>query len=205
MKDKAILIYRIIFAALSWFTFITSAINYSITSGELLPWFNGFKSFTMQTNLMVTIWLTLAIIWHNKPDTLEKIMGPLKGAFTLYISITFLFFAVLLSWMYQPTGFAAFTNLILHYITPIAFIIDWVLTENEKRYKWKYLLYWIIYPIGYLVFAFIHGTFTGNYLYYFLDASVFGILILVVVSLLVGVGSILGCIYILVNRKRIKS
>jgi hypothetical protein len=154
---------------------------------------------------MVTIWLTLAIIWHNKPDTLEKIMGPLKGAFTLYISITFLFFAVLLSWMYQPTGFAAFTNLILHYITPIAFIIDWVLTENEKRYKWKYLLYWIIYPIGYLVFAFIHGTFTGNYLYYFLDASVFGILILVVVSLLVGVGSILGCIYILVNRKRIKS
>jgi hypothetical protein len=203
MNEKAILVYRIIFAALSWFTIIAGTINYTIVSGELLPWFNGFKSFTMQTNLMVTIWLTLAIIWHNKPETLEKIMGPLKGAFTLYITITFLFFAVLLSWMYTPTGFAAFSNLVLHYITPIAFIIDWILTENKKRYKWSYMLYWIVYPIGYLVFAFIHGTFTGNYLYYFLDVTIFGFLILGVVSLLVGVGVILGCIYIFVNRKRI--
>ena len=204
MNNKQILIYRIIFAALSWFTFITSAINFSITDGELLPWFNGFKSFTMQTNLLVTIWLTLAIILHNKPETLEKIMGGLKGAITLYISITFLFFAVLLSWTYTPTGFAAFNNLVFHYITPIAFMVDWVLTENKKRYKWNYLLYWIIYPIGYLVFVFIHGTFTGDYIYYFLDPSAFGILIIVVVVLLVGIGIILGCIYIFVNRKRVK-
>jgi len=203
MNEKAILIYRIIFTVLSWFTIIAGAVNYTITTGELLPWFNGFKSFTMQTNLMVTVWLTLAIIFHNKPETLEKIMGPLKGAFTLYITVTFLFFAVLLSWMYSPTGFAAFSNLVLHYITPIAFIIDWALTENRKRYKWSYMLYWIIYPIGYLVFAFIHGIFTGNYLYYFLDVTIFGILIMGVISLLVGVGIIFGCIYIFVNRKRI--
>lgn len=202
LSDKNILIYRIIVAGLSWFTFIASAIYYSITTGVLLPWFNGFKSFTMQTNLIVSIWLTLAIVWHNKPETLEKITGPLKGAFTLYITITFLFFAVFLSFLYTPTGFAAYTNLIFHYITPIAFIIDWILTEIKIKYRWNYLLYWITYPIGYLVFAFIHGAFTGNYIYYFLDISALGILAFAVVPFLVGIGLILGCVYIFINRKR---
>ncbi|MHA2180157.1 MAG: Pr6Pr family membrane protein [Promethearchaeota archaeon] len=202
LSDKNILIYRIIITGLSWVTFILSAIYFSVTTGALLPWFNGFKSFTMQTNLMVTIWLTLAIIYHKKPETLKKITGPLKGAITLYITITFLFFAVFLSFLYTPTGFAAYTNLIFHYITPIAFMVDWVLTENKIKYRWNYLLYWIIYPIGYLVFAFIHGAFTGNYLYYFLDISALGILAFAVVPFLIALGLVIGCVYIFINRKR---
>ncbi|MFX1456929.1 MAG: Pr6Pr family membrane protein [Promethearchaeota archaeon] len=202
LSDKKILIYRIIFAGLSWFTLIASAIYYSISYGVFLPWFNQFKSFTMQTNLMITIWLTLAIIWHKKPETLNKITGPLKGALTLYITITFLFFAVFLSFLYTPTGFAAYTNLIFHYILPIAFMIDWVLTENKIKYRWNYLLYWIIYPIGYVVFVFIHGAFTGDYLYYFLDISALGILAFAVIPFLVLLGLIIGFVYIFINRKR---
>ncbi|MFW9895947.1 MAG: Pr6Pr family membrane protein [Candidatus Thorarchaeota archaeon] len=202
LSDKNALIYRIIFAGLSWFTLIASAIYYSISYGVFLPWFNQYKSFTMQTNLMITIWLTLAIIWHKKPETLNKITGPLKGALTLYITITFLFFAVFLSFLYTPTGFAAYTNLIFHYILPIAFIIDWVLTENKIKYRWNYLLYWIIYPIGYVVFVFIHGAFTGDYLYYFLDISALGILAFAVIPFLILLGLIIGFVYIFINRKR---
>lgn len=206
LSSNTILIYRIFVAGLSWFTIIASAVNYTLIYGPILEWFNSFKSFTMQTNLIVTIWLTLAILWHNKPETLEKISGPLKGALTLYITITFIFFAVLLAPFYQPTGFAAFSNLILHYITPIAFIVDWILTETKLRYKWNYLPYWIIYPLCYLVFAFIHGTFTGNYLYPFLDINALGILGYVLfVSILIAAGIVLGCMYIAINRKRTKS
>lgn len=206
LSSKTILIYRIIFAGLSWFTIITGAFINSITSGLPLVWLVSFKYYTMQTNLMVTIWFTLAIFWYNKPESLEKIMGPLKGAFTLYITTTFIFFAILLQIFYHPTGWAAFSNIILHYLIPIAFIIDWVLTETKLKYKWNYLLYWTIYPIGYLVFAFIHGTFTSDYLYSFLDISRIGILLYIVsISFLVGVGIALGSLYISLNRKRIKS
>ncbi|MBY9014940.1 MAG: Pr6Pr family membrane protein [Candidatus Lokiarchaeota archaeon] len=206
ISSNTILIYRILFAGLSWFTFIASAVNYALNIGPILEWFNGFKSFTYQTNLIITIWLTLAILWHNKPETLEKITGPLKGAFTLYITITFIFFAVLLAPLYQPTGFAAFSNVILHYLIPIAFIVDWILTETKLRYKWSYLLYWIIYPLCYLVFAFIHGTFTGDYLYPFLDINELGILWYILsISVLIAAGLVLGCLYIAINRKRTKS
>ncbi|MFX0007628.1 MAG: Pr6Pr family membrane protein [Promethearchaeota archaeon] len=201
LPNKIITIYRICFAGLSWFTLIAGAIIYSFTYGSILGWFNSFIAFTMQTNLIVTLWFTFAIFWFNKPELLEKFLRPVKGAFTLYITITFLFFAILLSPFYHPTGWAAFSNLVLHYITPIAFILDWVLTETKLRYKWNYILYWMIYPLCYLVFVFIYGTFTGNYIYYFLDINALGISgYFIFISILIAVGLALGCLYIAINR-----
>ena len=157
---------------------------------------------------MVTIWLTLAILWHNKPESLDKITGPLKGALTLYITITFIFYAVLLAPFYPPPiGWAAFSNLVYHYITPIAFIVDWILTETKLRYKWKFLPYWVfIYPVCYLAFVFIHGTFTGSYIYYFFDINALGILVVAIfVSIIITTGIVLGSIYIAINRIRTKN
>ena len=206
LSPKIILAYRFFFAVLGLFTIIAGWFNSWITSGLPFIWLNSFKYYTIQTNLIVAIWFTLASVWYNKPEAFKKISGPLKGAFTLYVSTTFIFFAVLLAPLYQPTGFAAFTNIVLHYIIPIAFIIDWVLTETKINYKWKYLPYWTIYPLGYLLFSFIHGTLTGDYIYPFLDINLLGILFyLISVSLLIGVGIALGSLYIGINRKRTKN
>ena len=208
LSSKNLLIYRVIFATLSWFTLIASASVYAFTYGDVLPWFNSFKAFTMQTNLIVTIWLTLAIIWYNKPEALKKISGLLKGAFTVYITITLIFFAILLAPFYTPpAGWPAFSNLVLHYIAPIAFIADMILTENKVRYKWKYLPYWIlIYPIFYQAFVIIHGTFTGNYIYPFFDVNAVGILgVAIIISIIFATGIVLGSLYIAINRMRTRS
>ncbi|MBN1328152.1 MAG: Pr6Pr family membrane protein [Candidatus Heimdallarchaeota archaeon] len=131
-----------------------------------------YKYYTMQTNLFVAIWFIFSIAFHNKQFYQDKIKGLFKGAVTLYISITFIVFAIALSWTYHPTGFDAFTNIIIHYIIPIAFIIDWFISEIDIRYKWKYLLFWLIYPLCYLVLSVVHGSITGNYLYYFFDINI---------------------------------
>ena len=207
LSSNTILKYRILIAALSWFTIIANAVLYVLTGGSILQWFNIYKSFTWQSNLIVTLWLTLAILWHNKPETLAKITGPLKGACTVYITITLIFFAILLAPFFPPpTGWAGFTNNVTHYITPIAFIVDWILTENKVRYKWKYLPYWIFtYPVVYQAFVIIHGTFTGNYIYYFFNVNAIGILgVAIFVSIIFTTGIVLGCVYIATNRMRTK-
>ena len=205
-SSRIILIYRLIVLALTMFTIIAGAFINSIASGMPLIWLVSFKYHTMQTNLMVSTWLILAIVWHNKPESLKKITGPLKGAFTLYITTTFIFFAILLQIFYRPTGFAVFSNIILHYVTPIAFIVDWVLTETKLKYKWNYLPYWAIYPLCYLLFSFIHGSFTGDYVYPFLNINQLGIPgYIISVSALVGVGIGLGSMYIAINRNRAKN
>jgi len=55
ISNNIILIYRILFAGLSWFTIIAGAVLHVLTGGSILEWFNSFKSFTMQTNLFVTV------------------------------------------------------------------------------------------------------------------------------------------------------
>ncbi|MFX1324836.1 MAG: Pr6Pr family membrane protein [Promethearchaeota archaeon] len=205
LSNKFVLIYRIIFAAICWFSIILSAIVGSVTAGNPLIWVISYRYYTMQTNLMVALWFIFAIIGYKKPKYIKKISGPIKGAITLYITTTFVFFAILLQFLYHPTGYAAFNNVMLHYLIPISFIIDWILTKTNMRYEWKHLRYWIIYPICYLVFSLLHGTFTGDYLYLFLDIRRIGILwYLISVCFLIGVGLGLASIYIAINRKRTK-
>jgi len=149
------------------------------------------------------VWFSLAIIWHNKPEKLEKLMGNVKGAFTLYITVTFLVFAVVLAPLYHPTGLAAFSNIVLHYITPIAFIVDFLLTETKIKYQWKSFVYWFIYPLCYLAFAIIHGIFTGDYLYPFLNIDFLGFPFFIMslcILILFFIG--LGSIFVVINRKK---
>jgi hypothetical protein len=80
------------------------------------------------------------------------------------------------------------------------------MTENKVRYEWKHLPYWIIYPVCYLLFSLILGTFTGDYLYPFLDISSIGIPgYFISVCFLIGVGIGLACMYIAINRYRTKN
>ena len=197
MDRKIILGYRIAVAALIW-----AIILIAMFSDGVILFLFSLKYYTMQTNLMVAIWLILAIFFYKKPDWLKKLSGKLKGAITLYITVTFLVFAIVLSPLYHPTGFKFVSNLVLHYIAPIAFIIDWILTENDVKYNWKYAFYWFIYPICYLCFAIINGLLTSDYLYPFLDINFLGVPIFIVcIIILVGLYVGLGILYIGVNRK----
>lgn len=160
-----------------------------------------FSFYTIQSNLIVATWLTLAIIFNNKEEKPSIVSSPVQGAITLYISVTFIIFALLLSGMYKPTGWEALTNITMHYLIPIAVIIDWLITGMEVKYEWKYCIYWAFYPFGYLFYTLIQGLLTGFYPYYFLDFS-----LLLIPGYFISVGLIsvffflLSCFYIFINR-----
>ena len=201
-----ILGYRIILALLGCSTLLishilssTSPTNVSLTLIERNV--RIYRYFTNQTNLMVIIWLAFAIIWSSDPNKMQKLKGRLKGAITLYISVTFIIFAIVLSPLYHPTGIEGIINLNLHYIIPVAFIIDWFITEGNN-YQWKHILYWLIYPICYLVFALIHGATTGDYIYPFLNPEALGtsgLVISIAALIIFFIG--LSCAYITVSRR----
>ena len=206
-----ILIYRIILGLLTWTTLILMFVNSAIKQTDALSGFisglSTYRYYTMQTNLFAALWLTLAIIFHGNPKKLNKIKGVLKGAITIYISITFIVYAIMLRSLYNPTAILdKFTNIITHYAIPLAFLIDSLFTEKTIKYKWLNLVFWVIYPVLYLLFAITHGKLTGDYLYPFLDVNELGVgyFILVVVILLIGflaLGSLLILINLLWNKR----
>jgi hypothetical protein len=178
-----------------------------------LMWFDECiarnKLVTIQTNYMVCIWLFLAILWGSNPEKLSKIQGNVKSALTVYITITFLVYWIVLSdelgeitkLVKDEDNFVY--SFIEHYVVPIAFIVDWVLTERNKL-KWKYALTWLIYPVIVLVISIVNGTLglSKGYLYRFLDLSDGDMAGYITwIFILLGFYIIISLIYITINLK----
>lgn len=69
-------------------------------------------------------------------------------------------------------------DLLIHYLTPISVIIDWLLFVPKGRYRWTHPLAWLLLPVGYWVFAMLRAEVGGplpgggRYPYFFLDLDV---------------------------------
>jgi hypothetical protein len=158
--------------------------------------------YTVQTNLMVLLWSTVALFFTNTEEK-PLFMRPLvRGGITVYITITFLVFITLLQPFYIPTEpLPIFTNILAHYIVPILFIIDWMLTETKNEYETRYAFYWLSYPLVYLAYSLIQGLITDFYPYYFIDLSIFGPLVFLFAAVLALIFYSVGRLYIYINKK----
>ncbi|MBX7258140.1 MAG: Pr6Pr family membrane protein [Candidatus Hydrogenedentes bacterium] len=65
---------------------------------------------------------------------------------------------------------------LLHIVVPIMAVADWLLFDARRRYRWRYAVIWIAYPVVYLIFVLSRGVlFPGTkYPYPFLDVARIG-------------------------------
>ena len=106
----------------------------------------------------------------------------LKGAVTLYVAITGLVYHLVLT--NQASGFAmapvhrelpeAIGNQLLHTVVPLLAVLDWLLFDERGRFRWRYALYWLAFPLGYLAFALLRGLVVDKYPYPFIDVNGLG-------------------------------
>jgi hypothetical protein len=94
----------------------------------------------------------------------------LRGAATLYLAITGLVFALLLAGL-ERVDFTAvpWDNIALHYLMPVAVVLDWLLAPAVRRIPFRQGLLWLAFPLVYVVFSLIRGHSTHWYPYPFLD------------------------------------
>ena len=171
-KSTFVVSYRLIILLLGLGDILYANLNYFLTHTTFFP----DKFFTYQSNFFVDVWLILALLWRNSPENLEKISGFIHGAVTLYISVTFLVYGIILAPMNHPTGIEVYLNLIHHYIVPFVFILDYFYTE-KKLSDWKFIIPWFVYPHLYLIFSLIMGEYItkGDFIYPFLDLDKLGL------------------------------
>jgi hypothetical protein len=106
----------------------------------------------------------------------------LKGAVTLYVAITGLVYHLVLT--NQASGFAmapveralpeAIGNQLLHTVVPLLAVLDWLVFDERGRFRWRYALYWLAFPLGYLAFALLRGLVVDRYPYPFIDVGALG-------------------------------
>ncbi|MBN2604469.1 MAG: Pr6Pr family membrane protein [Bacilli bacterium] len=180
MKNK----FRVTIFMLAVLGISLTLFDYMFLSGASHPLLEGiytFRYFTIQSNFIVALYFGMSCSdkWSNH----QKFESMLGGV-AIYITITFLVFMTILDPIYDPQGLNLIGSTFSHYIVPILVIIYMVVYRDEIHFEKKDILYWISYPVCYLIFLITYGILTGDYLYPFFQVNEVGIIGLIVVTIM---------------------
>lgn len=137
-------------------------------SGGIFRVFDTLSYFTIWSVFLVA--LTLTIIYKN-PLSTNKRLHTLRLTSLMMISITAIFYILLLSQADDPQSWNIYTNFLNHYLTPAVTILVFVFFGPRKWFKFKTVFAALIVPVIFLSYTFLRGAVIGKYPYPFLDVA----------------------------------
>ncbi len=171
MKHKRIVLtsYKTLFAVLA-----LSSIALEIVTLQQRGVFNPanfFSFFTILSNIFAALALMVSAVFIHRGMRSRK-LNILRGAATLYMTLTGVVFAVLLSDL-DPSLLTAvpWDNTVLHYIMPIVLFIDWVIDPPTSRLRYRHAALWLLFPLVYVTYSLIRGPIVNWYPYPFLNPA----------------------------------
>jgi len=169
-------IFSTVGAIISWFAVIAQLHlmieNRLADIGETLIRF--FSFFTILSNLLVAIYYTSKLFNNSNIIKMFFQRSGVLTAIAVYITIVGLIYQVLLRHVWEPTGLQMLVDELLHSFIPFEFIIYWLLYEDKKSLKWKYIGKWLLFPLLYAICILVRGSFSDFYPYPFIDVSKLG-------------------------------
>ncbi|EJQ44403.1 hypothetical protein IEE_02593 [Bacillus cereus BAG5X1-1] len=197
---KMIAVYRLLLSLLAFSALMTQF----VTRAQVKPFnpVNFFSFFTIESNILVAVILLLSSLGTATFGRSEQ-FGVLRGAATVYILTTGLIYFLLLRGLEESLQTAIpWVNTVLHYIMPLAMILDWVINPPTKTITWKQATSWLIFPLLYVIYSLIRGSFVNWYPYPFLDPRIggYGRVFLYSIGISVVIGAICGLVKMLGNR-----
>lgn len=151
--------------------------------------FNFFSFFTILSNLFAALFL----IYFGLTDNFSNKTQVIRGAVTLYMLMTGVIFAVLLSGLENVRLTAIpWDNLVLHYIMPMVLVGDWFINPPKKAIPARTIALWAVFPVLYVVYTLIRGSIVAWYPYPFFNPSISSYQQVAVTTVIIAVFVILG-------------
>lgn len=196
----------LIFAVIGWFALIAQFIlileNRVTPIAETIIRF--FSFFTILTNLLVATYFTCIVFIKNQEPTLIRKPGILT-AITIYIFIVGIIYQVALRHVWQPEGLQRVVDELLHSIIPILVVVFWAMYEKTKSVSYSQLFNWAIYPILYLIYILIRGSFSDFYPYPFVDVTKLGMATVLTNSLVILIiFAVISALFVFIGKSVIK-
>ncbi|MCM3778575.1 Pr6Pr family membrane protein [Microbacterium hydrocarbonoxydans] len=162
--------------------------NAGIVDGAIDP--TTFLYYTMVSNLICGGWMlllsvrTIGDLRRSGSRGTSTPSARWSGAVMMAITVTMLIYLVVL----VPTRFDAgdtdifsLTDNLIHIVTPVLLIVDWLLFVPKGAFRWGDPVLWTLIPYAYLVWAFVYGALGGEFVpgqrypYPFMDVDALGI------------------------------
>lgn len=127
---------------------------------------NFFSYFTNLSNLFAAFVLLLSAF--SRPPS--SALGVVRYASAVNMAVVGIVFVVLLRNV-DLGALLPWVNFVLHYVMPVAVVLDFLLQPPGSRLKGKYLALALVFPAAYLAYALIRGAALGWYPYPFLNPA----------------------------------
>jgi hypothetical protein len=158
--------FRLVFGLL---TFLAIGVQLVTLANEgHLDLVNYFSYFTILSNVIGATMLLIGVARWRAPRSLR--VDLLRGAGVVYLTITFIVFALLLSNTDVDLAIP-WVNSVLHEIIPVVVIIDWLIDPPTLRLTNRQGLLWLSFPLVWIAYVLIRGAIVDKYPYPFLDPA----------------------------------
>jgi hypothetical protein len=163
-------------ARLAFATVAIVAMTYQFATLNVNPGYakgNFFSFFTIQSNILAVAALFLLVAVSR--DRRTPLFDGARGAAVLYIAITGVVFALLLSGLQEDVQTATpWVDFVVHELMPVVLVVDWLVDPPRHRLPAWTVLAWLAYPAAWFVYTLVRGEVVEWYPYPFVDVSVLG-------------------------------
>lgn len=130
-----------------------------------------FSFFTILTNI-AAVMVHASLLSPTGYAWFPVFAGPrMRTGVAVSITLVFIVYATVLAGLWQPQGLFLLCDILLHYITPLIFVLWWLVAGADGSTRWRDISWWMIYPLAYLAYALIRAPFAGEVPYPFLDVA----------------------------------
>ena len=121
-----------------------------------------FGFFTILTNIAVAVVASLMVV--------KTVSARTRLCAVSAIAFVGIVYSVALRATWQPEGWQAVADHLLHDATPVLFVISWICSDHGSL-RWRDAAWAILAPVIYCIYALIRGASDGWYAYWFLDPT----------------------------------
>lgn len=129
--------------------------------------------FTILTNILVAMCFS-SVMTFRRHYTKFFSTAIVHSAVCVYIIIVGLVYNLVLRQLWLPTGLQQIVDELLHSVIPLLFLFHWLAFVSKSNLKWKSATLWLLYPLFYLFFILLRGSFSGFYPYPFMNVDTLG-------------------------------
>lgn len=166
---------RLMLAVMRWSVAFLTALALMVQLVFLAAWHqldvvNYFSYYTNLSNVLACIVLTFSgfyIIRRRKSSLFDDMI---RASMTLYMIITGIVYIVLLRDV-ELGLLMPWVNIVLHIITPLAVILDWIYQPPRTKFSLRQIGFWLIFPAAYLTYTLVRGSVVHWYPYPFLNPA----------------------------------
>lgn len=160
-----------------------------------------FSFFTILTNIGAVLVYT-SLLSPAGYAWLPAFAGPrMRAGVAVSITLVFIVYATVLARLWHPQGLFLLCDVLLHYVTPVLFVLWWLISGANGRTRWSDISWWVLYPVAYLVYALARAPIAGEVPYPFLDIAKNGVAsVAIAAAAITGLFLVLCVIAILADR-----